>query len=148
MKPAFQFIFRVRYPECDAQQVVFNARYGDYADLAVSEFWRATFGSYSQLVDMGFETQVVSLLIEWKSSARFDDVLQATVRPLRFGNTSMSLEVDFHHRDEQRFIAKATVVYVLVDAATFQKAQISEDLKLKVQNAALGRRVDQSGPLE
>lgn len=32
---------RVRYGECDAQKVVFNARYGDYMDVAVLEFMRA-----------------------------------------------------------------------------------------------------------
>ena len=29
-----QLLVRVRYAECDAQGVVFNARYADYADLA------------------------------------------------------------------------------------------------------------------
>ena len=37
----FRFLFRVRYGECDAQAIVFNARWGDYVDIAVTEFARA-----------------------------------------------------------------------------------------------------------
>src|SRR5262245_38413749 len=34
----FRFLLRVRYGEVDAQKVVFNARWGDYVDLAVTEY--------------------------------------------------------------------------------------------------------------
>ena len=37
----FRYYLRVRYGECDAQKVVFNARYADYVDLAAVEFLRA-----------------------------------------------------------------------------------------------------------
>ena len=77
---AFVFRFRVRYSECDAQGVVFNARYADFVDMASTEFWRALVGGYKALVARGLETQVVSLLINWKSPARFDDVMCARVR--------------------------------------------------------------------
>jgi len=40
-RPGFAFStrFRVRYAEIDGQKVVFNSRYLEYADVAVSEFW-------------------------------------------------------------------------------------------------------------
>ena len=41
MSQRFRYYVRVRYQECDAQHVVFNARYGDYIDLACFEFLRA-----------------------------------------------------------------------------------------------------------
>ena len=45
MSTPFTLLLRVRYGECDAQQVVFNARYGFYIDVAATEFYRALFGS-------------------------------------------------------------------------------------------------------
>ncbi|MGH9635377.1 MAG: acyl-CoA thioesterase, partial [Candidatus Angelobacter sp.] len=39
--PHFRYYLRVRYGECDAQKVVFNARYAEYVDLATTEFLRA-----------------------------------------------------------------------------------------------------------
>ena len=53
MAQPFEFLFRVRYDECDPQGVVFNARYGDYIDLALTEFMRAAMGGYNALVNMG-----------------------------------------------------------------------------------------------
>ncbi|NJM50545.1 MAG: hypothetical protein HC843_06370 [Sphingomonadales bacterium] len=38
---AFHHQFRVRWAETDAQGIVFNARYLDYADIAITEYWRA-----------------------------------------------------------------------------------------------------------
>jgi acyl-CoA thioesterase FadM len=43
-RPGFAFStrFKVRYAEIDGQKVVFNSRYLEYADVAVSEFWEWT----------------------------------------------------------------------------------------------------------
>ncbi len=63
----FCFRFRVRYNECDAQHVVFNARYGDYVDIAMTEFMRALGRDYSQLLADGLDNQVVKLTTQWQS---------------------------------------------------------------------------------
>ena len=36
IKNQFTLLLRVRYGECDAQEVVFNARYADYIDIAMT----------------------------------------------------------------------------------------------------------------
>ena len=41
MSAPFRYYLRVRYAECDAQKVVFNARYGAFVDLGFTEFLRA-----------------------------------------------------------------------------------------------------------
>ncbi|MEQ9510770.1 MAG: hotdog domain-containing protein, partial [Alloalcanivorax xenomutans] len=76
MSEPFRYRLRVRYSECDAQHVVFNARYGDYVDLAMTEFMRALGRDYGALLARGLDNQVVKLTLEWKASARFDDVLE------------------------------------------------------------------------
>ena len=37
---------RVRYGECDAQGIVFNANYVAYFDVAITELWRDTVGPW------------------------------------------------------------------------------------------------------
>ena len=80
----FRYFLRVRYGECDAQKVVFNARYGDYTDLAVTEYLRAL-GFGEGLVDGSFDYQLVRQTTEWKSPARFDDVIEVGVHGLQVG---------------------------------------------------------------
>ena len=50
-----EYRFRVRYAECDAQQVVFNARYADYVDITINEYIRALFGDYQNMLDRGLD---------------------------------------------------------------------------------------------
>ena len=141
----FRYLFRVRYGECDAQQVVFNARYADYLDLAGTEFWRALLGGYHVLLEQGLDTQVVRLLIEWQSPARFDDVLCADVSVSRVGNTSFSITVRMTQATDGREVACAEVVYVLVDAADFTKRSVPEFLRQRLLAGVPGVIVNHAG---
>ena len=139
-----QLLVRVRYAECDAQGVVFNARYADYADLAATEFMRSALGGYQQLFEQNLDTQVVNLSIQWKSSAKFDDIIRLQTSVTQIGNTSFTLSVTITANDTDRLIAECDVVYVMVSADTFQKAPIPEVLKQKML-APINKVVDMAG---
>ena len=141
----FRLLLRVRYGECDAQQVVFNARYGDYVDVAATEFYRAVFGSYQALLDQGLDSQVVRMVTDWSAPARFDDVLQLEVSTLHLGNSSFSLQVDIRRLGDQAVIARSEVTYVMVDARTFSKRTIPDALRAQLQHGAPGILVNQAG---
>ena len=53
--PDFPFVhkLRVRYNECDPQNVVFNANYFTYFDITITELWREAFGSYDAMLAGG-----------------------------------------------------------------------------------------------
>src|ERR1700761_2088408 len=54
----FRHELRIRYGECDAQGIVFNANFLAYVDVALTEIWRATMGSYDALLATGVDTVV------------------------------------------------------------------------------------------
>lgn len=144
MSHPFRYRFRVRYAECDAQKVVFNARYGDYVDLAVLEYLRAM--GFAKILFAGpLDYQVVKLLIEWKGSARFDQVLEARVSTARSGNTSFSMSVEFRIAGEDAVIATAETVYVLIDAQTMSKAALPDDFRTALERGLPEVVVDHSG---
>src|SRR3712207_8836242 len=58
MSPPFVHRFRVRYHECDAQGIVFNANHFAYFDVTLTELWRAAFGSYDAMVEAGTDVVV------------------------------------------------------------------------------------------
>ena len=109
MTDKFRVLIRVRYGECDAQNVVFNARYGDYVDLAVTEYYREFFGSYDEMLRQGIDAQVVSMKTDWTSPARFDDILSISVEPVRFGNSSYSFRLEFEEYPSGRDVAVAEI---------------------------------------
>ncbi len=140
----FRYYTRVRYQDCDAQHVVFNARYGDYVDLAVTEFLRATFPGRDPF-DGSLEIQVVRQLIEWTAPARFNDVLEISVRPVRLGNTSVTLGFELRVAGSRDTIVTAEVVYVVVDPSIWKKRPLTADERARFEAGAAGRITDHGG---
>ena len=147
MSLRFRYYLRVRYQECDAQQVVFNARYGDYIDLACSEFLRAALPTPRDIFDGTFEIQTVRQVIEWKAPARFDDVLEVAVWASRVGTTSFTLCFELRRAGDGELLVTSETVYVHVDRKTFHKRAIEPRMRAALEAGARGRSVDHAGRL-
>jgi len=147
MTERFHYYLRVRYGECDAQKVVFNARYGDYIDLAVTEFFKAL-GYREALLAGELDYQLVKQTIEWKAPARFDQVLDISVQTRHLGNTSFTLVCEFRIAGQEAVIATAETVYVLVDAQTLAKTPLPSDLRAALERGAPGVHIDHAAYLQ
>ena len=130
----FAYSLRVRYHECDAQKVVFNSRYGEYVDVAFGEFMRAL-GYYDGSPNGNPELQLVKQVTEWKGPARFDDVLQITVMPLKLGNTSLTLRSEFRRQGQETLLAHTETTYVHVDAKSFAKTPLPATMRAALEKA-------------
>jgi len=146
MSQPFRYYLRVRYGECDAQKVVFNVHYGHYVDLAVLEFLRAL-GFADVLVNGPIDYQLVKQTLEWKASARFDEVLEISVRAKQLGKTSFTLAAEFRVDGQEAVIATAETVYVLVDAATLGKIPLPDDLRAALETGSAGTLIDHADRL-
>jgi len=140
----FRYYIRVRYIECDAQKVVFNSRYSEYVDAGINEYLRAA-GIFQQFYEGNLDFQLVKQTIEWKAPARFDQVLELSMTPLRLGNTSFTILVEFRIAGEARVIVTIETVYVLVDARSLTKLPLPEAVRAAMQEGAAGRSTDHAG---
>jgi acyl-CoA thioester hydrolase len=147
MPERFCYYLRVRYHECDAQKVVFNARYAEYTDLAVTEFIRKL-GYGEALLQGEIDYQLVKQTIEWKRPARFDQVLEMAVSTSRLGNTSFTLQVEFRVAGSSTPIAVAETVYVMVDHKTLEKRSLPEEFRTALERGAPGLVTDHAGYLK
>jgi acyl-CoA thioester hydrolase len=148
MDPAttpFTLLLRVRYGECDAQRVVFNARYGDFADIAMTEFFRAVVGGFDKLLAAGLDTQVVRLVTDFRSPARFDEVLAITVETTSVGNTSFVLTMQITQHASGRLVASTAATYVMVTVQEHQKVRVPDDIRARLLAGAPGVVVNQAG---
>lgn len=141
----FKVLLRVRYGECDAQGVVFNARYGDYADVALTEYFRVVAGPWQILLDQGLDAQVVRMATDWSAPARYDEVLALEVETLHVGTTSYSIRVTMAEAATGRAVAVTELVYVLVEAARHVKTAVPDWLRRQLLAGAPGRVVDLAG---
>lgn len=118
------YTHRVRYHETDAQGFLFNARYLEVADVAMTEWLRSLGWTYDALVAEGLDVSVVTAAVHFKSPARFDDILDADVRCIRVGTSSFALAIAIS-RDGNP-VATVDLVYVNVDTATATSRPLPE----------------------
>ena len=142
----FVYRFRVRYGECDAQGIVFNARWADYVDIAATEFTRVVFGSVDPAAG-GVDWRLRRQVLEWRAPGRFDDILEARVSTLAVGTTSFTLRTAFHRADRPDRadpLVTAETVYVIVEPGTGSKQPVPERHRAALA-APVDRTVDCSG---
>jgi acyl-CoA thioester hydrolase len=120
----FRHRFRVRYAECDAQSVVFNAHYFAYFDLALTELFRAVFGGYESMLERQVDLVVGEASARFLTPARFDDELEVAVSVTRLGTTGVTTRYELL-RDGQ-LLVEGTLRHVVVNLGTHAKAPIPD----------------------
>ena len=119
--------FRVRYAELDPQGVVFNARYLDYADLVLTEQWRAA-GIHAGQAEP-FECHVVKAVVDYRKPIRIDEQIDGLIRVAAFGTTSMTSLIALHGAGADDLRASIEIVHVHVDLATGQPCPIPRTIR-------------------
>ncbi len=139
MAGCFRYRFRVRYQECDGQKIVFNARWGDYVDIAATELIRVALGGPEKT-----DWKLARQLIEWKASARFDDVLEARMTVVKQGTTSTTIATTFVRLPDEALLVNVETVYVMTDSAG-AKRPITDEERVKLAPGAVDALVDCTG---
>jgi acyl-CoA thioester hydrolase len=114
----FTHRLRVRYHETDAQQIVYNARYLEYVDVAMTEWFRELGWAYPDLVAAGFDPTLLSMTIEWRRPAVFDEEIDVAVSLEQMGTSSYTLAFEVSRVAGAEPLVSAKAVYVNFDPDT------------------------------
>ncbi|WP_298925592.1 thioesterase family protein [uncultured Allomuricauda sp.] len=111
------FSFRVRYGETDQMGVVYHGNYAQYLEMGRVEWLRALGISYRSMEENGIILPVISLQIDYKKSALYDDLLTVETsirkRPL------VKIEFDYKVYNEARdLLVEANTVLAFMDKKT------------------------------
>lgn len=128
---SFAHPLRVRWAEVDRQGIVFNGHYLTYFDVGITEYWRAIGYPYPDaLLRQGSDTFAVKATIEYKSPARYDDLIDVMVRVGRIGRTSLQFLVQID-RDQTQLVS-GELIYVNADTETRKPVPVPEFLRAAV----------------
>ncbi len=94
----YQFQVRVRYAETDQMGVVYHGNYAQYFEMGRVEWLRNMGVSYKWMEENGVMLPVVSLSMNYKKPARYDDLL--TVKTILKNQTSVKIEFDYEIYNE------------------------------------------------
>lgn len=118
---------RVRYAECDAQNVVFNAHYLAWFDISITELWRAALGSYAEMLDRGVDVVVAAATLRFLRPARFDDQLRLDIALEPLGTTSLPSRHRIWRGDE--LLVEGALRHVMIDRQSFEKTPVPRWLR-------------------
>ncbi|HBX56178.1 acyl-CoA thioesterase [Pseudomonas sp. UBA2684] len=133
-RDAFTFFhpLRVRWAEVDPQNIVFNGHYLTYADVAITEYFRALGVVYpGDLSREGGDFFAIKSVLEYLAPAHFDDQLQIGVRVARLGRSSLSFNLGIWRADEA--LTQGELIYVHADSASRRSRALPEWLREKVR---------------
>jgi acyl-CoA thioester hydrolase len=114
--------FKVRWAECDPQNVVFNGAYFVYFDTVQSGLWTRALGPWQERHDRGVDFVLVETTLQFLQPARYEDVLEVSAAIERLGTTSMGVELEAVR--DGAVLVRARSAYVCVDGTAFTKQAI------------------------
>jgi acyl-CoA thioester hydrolase len=126
----FSWSFRVRYHECDAQGIVFNAHYFAYFDMTMTELLRAAFprGGYADLVEEhGVDVVVAEAGARFRGSARFDEEVELVAQIMRLGTTGMTTA--FEVRRGGTALVEGELRHVFVTTSEWEKTPMPDAVR-------------------
>jgi len=108
---------RVRYSETDQMQVVYHGNYAQYFEIGRVEWLRNKGISYKWMEDNGIMLPVVSLTMNYKKPARYDELL--TLKTILKNRTSVKIEFDYElYNESDELLTTGNSILVFVDVRT------------------------------
>lgn len=110
----YEFTVRVRYAETDQMGVVYHGNYAQYFEMGRVEWLRNLGVSYKWMEDNGVMLPVVSLEMNYKKPARYDDILR--VKTILKSQTSVKIEFDYEiYNESNQLLTTGYSMLVFVD---------------------------------
>ena len=108
---------RVRYAETDQMGVVYHGNYAQYFEMGRVEWLRNMGFSYKSMEEAGIMLPLVSLSMNYKKPARYDDEL--TVKSIFKSQSSVKIEFDYEiYNVNNELLTIGNSILVFVDIKT------------------------------
>jgi acyl-CoA thioester hydrolase len=116
---------RVRYGETDQMGVVYHGNYALYLEIGRIEWLRKLGISYKKMEESGIMLPVVSMSLNFKKSARYDDLIN--VKTQLKNPPTAKIEFDYEITSENNeVIALANVVLAFIDMKTNRPVRVPQ----------------------
>ncbi|MBB1569762.1 MAG: acyl-CoA thioesterase [Capnocytophaga sp.] len=133
----FDYTLRTRYAETDQMGVVYYGNYPQYLELGRVEWLRAIGLTYKEMEAEGIMMPVVSLQIQYKKPALYDELI--TIRTKLKDLPSTKIEFDYEILNEKgELLSTANTILVFVDARTFRPVRCPEKVLDLIRGAREG----------
>ncbi len=125
--------FRVRYAETDQMGVVYHGNYAQYLELGRVEWLRDLGFSYKEMEENGVALPVISLRLNFKKSAVYDDLITVVTRLVK--TPSVRIEFDYEiYNESGEILVEANTVLAFMDTQKNRPVKCPEYILEKLEN--------------
>lgn len=123
---------RVRYGETDQMGVVYHGNYAQFFEIGRVEWLRNLGVSYKKMEELGVMLPVVSLTMNYKRSARYDDEL--TIRTIFKKQSGVKIEFEYEiYNQEDELLTTGYSLLVFVDMKSGRPIAAPDYVKIKLE---------------
>jgi len=123
-----EILVRVRYAETDQMGVVYHGNYAQFFEMGRVEWLRNKGISYKELEKSGVMLPVVSLAMNYKKPAYYDDELTVVTILKYLGGVKIEFDYDIINQNGE-LLTTANSVLVFVDTKTKRPISVPQDLE-------------------
>lgn len=132
-----QYQTRVRYAETDQMGVVYHGNYAVFLEMGRVEWLRNMGISYKWMEDNGIMLPVVSLTMNYKKPAKYDDLI--TIKTIFKKQTSVRIEFDYEiYNEEGELLTTGYSMLVFVNMKTGRPTPPPDYLTDKLEKLKTG----------
>ena len=132
MSYKFSSEIRVRLSETDGLGVVYHGTFFTYFDVAKMEYLR-TLGQLESFRTGESLNLIVHASADFRSPARFDDLLLVRVRIAKLGASSVTFEFRVELKADGRLIAEGRSIATAIDSKTWKPTLVPESFRAAVR---------------
>lgn len=106
--------FRVRYGETDQMGVVYHGNYAQYFEMGRTEWLRKMGLSYKEMENNGIMLPVISLTINYKKSACYDDLIKVKTKLVKMPTAKIEFDYEILNENDE-ILTTGNSVLVFMD---------------------------------
>ena len=126
----FAYERQVRFEEVDAAQIVFFARFLNYAHEAMEALLGGLDGGYIRLVnERRIGMPAVHVSCDFRAPLRFGDVARIETRAARIGNKSVTFRYEFFRKKDGVHVATVEHVCAVTDLDAMRAIPVPDDVR-------------------
>ena len=120
---------RARLPETDAFGIVFHANFFIYFDVARVDYLRNLDALRFISPEKARNSALVHATADFRSPARFDDVLVVCARISEIGSSSFTFDFITTNKAENRLVATGRTTLVVLDERSWKPIPVPEEFR-------------------
>lgn len=133
LKKYYEINLRIRYGETDQMGIVYHGNYAQYFEIGRTEWLRNLGLTYKQMEADGIKLPVISLVVNFKKSVGYDEVIKIKTTLKKM--PTASIEFDYEIENEKgEIVTTGNTVLAFIDIIRNRPTRCPQHILDKLQN--------------